>query len=114
MKHVLLAFLLAATPSVAFAQNAETENAENGKRIFENFGCAGCHGYEGQGSRDGARLNPAPSIEVMLLQLRQPRDLMPRYQESLISNRDAADLHAYLASFPPAPDPKTIRLLTEN
>lgn len=114
MKHVVLAFLLVAAPSAAFAQSAEVGNAVNGKRIFDDFGCAGCHGYEGQGSRDGLRLNPAPSIEVLLLQLRQPRDLMPRYQESLISDRDAADLHAYMASFPQAPDPKTIRLLTEN
>lgn len=114
MKRVVLVILLAVAPFAAFAQNAEQGNAVNGKRIFDEFGCAACHGYEGQGSRDGLRLNPAPSIEVLLLQLRQPRDLMPRYQESLISDRDAADLHAYMASFTPAPDPKTIRLLTEN
>ncbi len=113
-KHLLLALLLAVSPAVAQGQADPAANPDNGKLLFDTFGCASCHGGEGQGSRDGPRLNPAPPFEPMLLQLRQPRDLMPRYQASLLSDQDVADIHAYISRFPPGEDPKTIRLLTEN
>jgi mono/diheme cytochrome c family protein len=78
------------------------------------MGCASCHGYEGQGSRDGPKLNPPPAYPVTLLQLRQPRDLMPAYREQILSEQQAADLFVYMTSFPKPADPKTIRLLQEN
>ena len=112
--RIFWALLLVVSPALAQGQGEPAGNLDNGKRLYDSFGCATCHGGEGQGSRDGPRLNPAPAIEPMLLQLRQPRDLMPRYQASLLSDQEVADIHAYMSSFPPGPDPKTIRLLTEN
>ena len=48
---------------------------------------------------------------AFVAQLRTPRLIMPPYVESVVSDKQAADLHAYLANLPKPPDPKTIKLL---
>jgi len=114
-RNILFAFILTAVPLIAAAQDqAPRGDTDNGKHLFDTLGCGACHGYEGQGSRDGPRLNPPPSYPVTLFQLRQPRDLMPPYREQIVSDQDASDLFAYMMSFPQPPDPTTIRLLQEN
>lgn len=114
MRPILIALLLACVPVSAIAQDEPRGNAVSGKHLFDVLGCASCHGYEGQGSRDGPKLNPPPAYPVTLLQLRMPRDLMPPYREGLVADQQVADLYAYMSSFPKPPDPKTIRLLQEN
>jgi mono/diheme cytochrome c family protein len=105
--------LLFALPN-AVAQETPRGDGANGKALYASMGCGSCHGYEGQGSRDGPKLNPPPAFEVTLLQLRQPRDLMPPYREAILSDKQAADLFTYMTSFPKPPDVKAIRLLQEN
>ena len=114
MRAMVFVFLAAAVPVCAFAQGEPKGNAANGKHLYDVMGCGSCHGYEGQGSRDGPRLNPPPAFPVMLLQLRMPRDLMPPYREPIISDQQVADLHAYMLSFPKPADLGAIRLLREN
>ena len=114
MRVLYLALMVAAAPAVASAQDEPRGNATSGKQLYASMGCGSCHGYEGQGSRDGPRLNPPPAFPVMLLQLRMPRDLMPPYRESILTEQQAADLQAHMMSFPKPPDLSTIRLLQEN
>ena len=114
MRALIFALVVASAPVLALAQDEPRGNAANGKHLFEVMGCGSCHGYEGQGSRDGPRLNPPPAYPVTLLQMRMPRDLMPPYREANVSDRQVADLYAYMITFPKPPDLNTIRLLREN
>ena len=105
-----IAGLLAATPALAQGE-APKGDAVAGKALYESKGCYSCHGYVGQGGREGPRLTPPTPFAAFVVQLRTPRTIMPPYVESVVSDREAADMHAFLAGVPKPPDPKTIRLL---
>jgi ubiquinol-cytochrome c reductase cytochrome c subunit len=51
---------------------------------------------------------PAASLTQLL---RAPLNQMPAYSEKALSDRDIADIHAYLASIPAPPAVKDIPLL---
>jgi ubiquinol-cytochrome c reductase cytochrome c subunit len=106
-----LAATAALTASAVFAQEAPRGDAAAGKQLFTEKGCYSCHGFVGQGSREGPRLAPPMPFPAFVAQLRTPRLIMPPYVESVVSDKQAADLHAYLANLPKPPDPKTIKLL---
>ena len=113
MKRLLLALALIAVPAVAFAQDGPRGNAENGKRLFDTKTCFACHGYVGQGSREGPRIAPPMPFAAFLAQMREPRGIMPPYKEAILSEQEAADIVAYLASLPRPPDHKSIPLLQQ-
>ena len=114
MKTKCSAFLLAALLSIG-AASAQDEsprgNAQSGKQLFESKGCYSCHGFVGQGSREGPRLTPPLAFAAFIVQLRTPRTIMPPYEAALVSDQQAADILAYLASQPKPPDPKSVKLL---
>ena len=104
--------VLALSLGAAVAQNEGPRgNPQTGKQLFESKGCYSCHGYVGQGSREGPRLTPALPFQAFVLQLRMPRAIMPPYTAALVSEQQAADMHAYLAALPKPPDPKTVKRL---
>ena len=112
MKTKLLIAAFAALLSAnAFAQDEPKGNAQTGKQLFEAKGCYSCHGFVGQGSREGPRLTPALAYPAFVAQLRTPRAIMPPYTAALVSDQQAADMHAYLAGLPKPPDPKSVKLL---
>jgi mono/diheme cytochrome c family protein len=43
--------------------------------------------------------------------VRRPPNTMPAYTAIVLSDRDLGDIHAYLASIPPLPDPKAAAIL---
>ena len=104
-------FILAALACFACSAEAAEGNAQAGKQLFEAKGCYSCHGFVGQGSREGPRLAPPVPLEAFAAQLRTPRLIMPPYTEALVSNREVADIHAYLAALPKPADPKSLDLL---
>ncbi len=107
-----LAFGIAALAiGSAAAQEEPHGNAQTGRQLFEAKGCYSCHGFVGQGSREGPRLTPPLAFSAFVLQLRTPRAIMPPYTVTLVSDQQAADILAYLASQPKPPDPKSIPLL---
>jgi mono/diheme cytochrome c family protein len=109
---VVAAGLVAA--STAFAQSAPSGNADNGKRLFTADGCYQCHGYVGQGGNAGPRLAPSPiAFEAFSKQLREPSHDMPPYGEKILSEKDAADIYAYLGTIPKPPAVKDISLLNQ-
>src|SRR5271155_2042791 len=85
----------------AAAQDA-AGNAAHGRQVFMAVGCYECHGMVGQGSvQSGPRLAPEPMPLASLSQLlRKPLNVMPAYSDRALSDRDIADIHAYLASIP--------------
>ena len=98
-------------PVAASAQDAPHGDAAAGKTLFADKGCYACHGYVGQGSREGPSLTPLIPYEAFVLQLRMPRAIMPPYEAAIVSDTQAADLYAYLASQPKPPDAKALKLL---
>jgi ubiquinol-cytochrome c reductase cytochrome c subunit len=108
---IIGAALSAALAFSAAAQNAPRGNVANGKALYVSTGCYQCHGYAGQGGAAGPKLNPPTPWDPWLLQLRMPRFVMPPYAAAVLSDQQAADIYAYTATFPPPPDPSTIRIL---
>ncbi len=100
--------------SAAFAQSAPAGNADHGKQLFAKDGCYQCHGYVGQGGNAGPRLAPSPiAYEAFSKQLREPVHDMPPYGDKILSDKDAADIYAYLGTIPKPPAVKDISLLNQ-
>ena len=113
MNRFLLALALMTLPVAAAAQDAPKGDPVAGKQLFETKTCYACHGFVGQGSREGPRLAPPMAFPAFLAQLREPRAIMPPYKEAILSDQQAADIVAYLASLPRPPDPKSVPLLQQ-
>jgi len=106
-KNLLLASALLYVP-LAFAAGS----AEKGKAAFVKNGCWECHGFAGQGGAAGPKLAPDPKpLDFMQVFVRHSNGPMPPYTETILSNDDLADIHAYLESLPKAPDYKNVPLL---
>jgi mono/diheme cytochrome c family protein len=96
------AILCAGGMGVARAQDAPPGDAAEGKRLYMLDGCFTCHGRAGQ----GGRLNgPAPVIARTAMpfegfkgQLRTPVNEMPAYAEPVMSDRQIADIYAFVQS----------------
>ena len=106
-----------------------TGSAANGRRIYYEQSCYGCHGFNGEtGARDLVGTNsPVLANEenfVRYLRLRAdvapllPSTRMPNYPESEIGNADASDLYAYIRSFrlsaPDIEDVPTLQQILES
>ena len=90
--------------SCAWAQETPKGDAANGKKVYLADGCYQCHGRVGQG---GLMTGPAPVLAqtkmpytAFMRQLRNPINDMPPYPDSLLSEKEAADIWAYLQSLP--------------
>jgi len=109
----LSAAAFAASSAFAAQTVAPAGDVAKGKASFERTGCWQCHGRQGQGGREGPRIaSPVPMAwPVLSAFVRTTRGNMPPYTENVLSNRELADIYAYMRSIPPAPDFKTIPLL---
>ena len=88
----------------ALSQNEPAGDVANGKRVYTAVGCFTCHGRAGQG---GAYTYPAPPIaelempvEAFQAFLREAPNDMPSYPPSVLSDKDAADVLAFLRTLP--------------
>ncbi len=116
MRVAILAVIAVALLGTAGARAEDPAgDPARGRQLFVSVGCYQCHGYLGQGSvQSGPRLAPDPMpLDSLRMVLRQPINVMPAYAESALSDRDAADIHAYLASIPKPPPLKDIKLLNQ-
>jgi ubiquinol-cytochrome c reductase cytochrome c subunit len=88
-------------------------NAQNGRKLFENYGCYQCHGREAQGGLGtGPRLGPKPiAFAAVQRYIRQPTGQMPPYTAKVVSDKDLADIYAFLQSVKQPPPVKEIPLL---
>jgi mono/diheme cytochrome c family protein len=101
---VVTACSMAGPGPSARAQDAASGDAANGKRVYLADGCFLCHGRSGQG---GAMNYPAPPIaqlempvESFVAFLRDAPNDMPAYSAGVLSDKEAADIHAFLRSLP--------------
>ena len=112
---ILAASALLAVPSLARAQaSTPTGDVENGKRLFTKQNCYYCHGTEGQGGRDGARIAQIGlNAQGLIRYVRRPAGSMPAFSEKMISDQELTDIYAYLKSLPKAKAPNDIPLLNQ-
>jgi mono/diheme cytochrome c family protein len=104
-----LAFSLdAQAPPPAKESAPPAGNAQNGKKLFESYGCYQCHDHDGHGGA-GARLapNPIPFAQFSRY-VRRPSGEMPPYTAKVVSDQDLADIYAFLRTIPAPPPVKDI------
>ena len=110
---VLAAGALAGAAAMA-AQQAPQGDPVRGKEVFLSVGCWSCHGYEGQGANTGPRLAPGPRpYAIFSTFVRTTSADMPPYTEVVLPEQDLRDIHAYLSTIPPSPDPASTPLLQQ-
>ena len=92
---------------------AAAATLEKGKQHLVTYTCYACHGYAGQGSDVGPRLDTdRMTLQAFTGYVRKPARRMPPYRtERQISDAALAEIYAFLKSLPPPPDPKSIPLL---
>jgi len=104
--------------AIVMAQDAPAGDAANGKRIYLADGCFTCHGRSGQG---GAYNGPAPILAHTALpfdgfagQVRNPVNDMPAFSDAVLSDKDVADIYAFVESLPGPRSAKDIPILNNN
>ena len=105
----------AAAFAAARAQDAPRGDAANGKRLYLADGCFTCHGRSGQG---GAYNTPAPILAHSAVpfdgfkgQIRNPINDMPAFLTAILSDKDIADIYAFVESLPGPRSPKDFPIL---
>ena len=110
------ALFVFALGGAALAEDAAGD-AANGKLIYAKMRCFTCHGRAGQG---GAFNYPAPALAALELPveafqafLREPANDMPAYSTALLSDKEAADMWAWLHSLPGRKPAKDFPMLNQ-
>ena len=80
----------------------EDARAVNGRALYNVKGCYLCHGFEGQGALvTGSRLAPQPLPSAAFANaLRRPRNVMPAYSSSVLSETEVESIHYFLSTIP--------------
>jgi mono/diheme cytochrome c family protein len=72
---------------------------ENGKRVLARVGCVGCHGDSGQGTNVGPQIASPDLDQATLMRfVRQPSGSMPAFSADVVSDKELADIFAYIHS----------------
>jgi cytochrome c553 len=109
MKKMLVAFLV-----LPFAQGAasaqQAGDAAAGKAYWDRGApratdCKNCHGLSGEGGFGPDLAGRGLSVAEVERAVHQPWGIMPAFDQSQVSAKDAADLAAYFASLPKPAQP---------
>ncbi len=89
-----------ATTAAAIAPTtaAGGDDVTKGLAVFNNQGCAGCHGVTATGGIGPKIANPAFPFEGLLRQIRSGGGAMPAYPAAQLPDGDARLIYAYLKS----------------
>lgn len=113
MKKILLISLFTVTGAIAQDQ-APAGSVDSGYKAYMKYQCYTCHGSVGQGADRGAgpKLTPNPFPWAGFeRQVRAPRQDMPAYRKQHLSDKELADIYAYVLSIKAPADAKSIPLL---
>ncbi len=101
---VVSAAVLAASLVAARADDTPAGDPVNGKRVYLADGCFECHGRAGQGGQFNyqtpALAKTALPVESFVAFLRDAPNDMPSFSAEVLSDKDAADIHAFLQTLP--------------
>jgi mono/diheme cytochrome c family protein len=103
-----------AAPAPTAPARKSSGDATQGKRLYAEYSCWACHGYTAQ-TGNGPRLQP-PRLDErpFIAYLRAPRTRqMPAYSTKVMSDREAADIYAFVLSQPREPEVKDVPLLDD-
>ena len=112
MKQTLIAWMFIAACSAASA--ADPAAIKRGETLYMQHQCYSCHGTQGQGGERnaGPKIFPNPTPFVAFeLQMRTPRNVMPRYSVQNISELQLKDLYAFVENMRTSPPVAQIPLL---
>lgn len=100
---ITAALALAATVGArAAAAQSPAASVTNGKTVFMSAGCTACHGSQAQGTAMAPAIAPPPfELPAMITYVRQPTGKMPPISEATASDKQLADVFAYLQSLAP-------------
>jgi mono/diheme cytochrome c family protein len=111
----LTATLTIGEPRPVCADDAPAGDPVNGKRLYLADGCFECHGRAGQGGRFNY---PTPAlaqtelpVDSFIAYLREAPNDMPSFSTEVLSDKAAADIHAFLRSLPGPKSAKDFPLL---
>ena len=97
---VFVAAVLVASLVAARADDTPAGDPVNGKRVYLADGCFECHGRAGQGGQFNyqtpALAKTALPVESFVAFLREAPNDMPSFSAKVLSDKDAADIHAFL------------------
>jgi len=119
IRAIAAASVLFAVVGTSGAARAEDPpgDAANGKRLYLADGCFECHGRAGQGGRFNyltpALAQEALPVDSFIAFLREAPNDMPSFSAAVLSDKDAADIHAFLQSLPGPRPAKDIPLLNQ-
>jgi mono/diheme cytochrome c family protein len=115
---VLAAGLLASSVAgTVWSQDSAKADAANGRKVYLAVGCFTCHGRSGEG---GAFNYPTPALAQTKLPsaafktiVRAGPNDMPAYSEAVLSDKDLADIDAFVRSLPGRRSAKDVPLLNQ-
>jgi mono/diheme cytochrome c family protein len=103
--------------TAASAQDQPAGDPVNGKRIYLSDGCFECHGRSGQGGvmnyQTPALAKLEMPVESFIAFLRAAPNDMPAFSADVLSDKDAADIDAFLQSLPGRQPVKDFPLLNQ-
>lgn len=99
--------LLLGLAHIAHAENV-SGSAEKGEQLYYSFGCYSCHGYNATMRvplvGDASGIMSSEQLFLTYLRLRadqnpiNPKNAMPNYDASTLSDQQALDIYAYVKS----------------
>ena len=94
-------------------RNSTRSCRRNGRSCQNSIACGTTRKPLQKGGRGtGPHLAPSPlPYEAFAGQVRHPANAMPPYTTIVLSDRDLADIFAYLLTIPPLVDPKSAAIL---
>ena len=99
-----IAAALAASMVAARADDTPSGDPVNGKRVYLADGCFECHGRAGQGGQFNyqtpALAQTALPVESFVAFLREAPNDMPSFSSDVLSDKEVADIHAFLQTLP--------------
>ena len=116
-RFLLLTFSLVCLPGLTLARAqgpaaAPRGNPENGKKIYDGYGCYQCHNFAANGGAAGPRLAPRPIAWAAFSRyVRAPSAQMPPFSRKVLTDQDLADIYAYLLTVPAPPKSDSIPIL---
>jgi mono/diheme cytochrome c family protein len=116
MKRKWMLAALAAVLTTGAQAQAPAGDAARGKTLYMKNMCYTCHGSAGQGGDRGSGPRIAYDVwpwEGFVQQVRRPRESMPRYDVKHVSDRELADIYAYVSSMKRGVKAAEIPLLKE-
>ena len=81
-------------------QSAQVGDSAAGKEFWNGYECAHCHGLYGQGGYGPDLAGLGLTFEQFKHQVRQSWGIMPRWSEKQVSDKELANVFAFLTSLP--------------